>query len=124
MSDPTAIIKVTKEMRNKMNKVEKIQKANGFTALNCEDGYRKDNRLWFGECSECGERIHNSALDGIWMHTRYFELGFYNKDYLDKGLNGLANYSSSKDIDYCPKVVGEEFETIKWYQVDGEKIFV
>jgi hypothetical protein len=32
---------------------------NGFTALNPADGYRKDNRLWFGNCSVCGERVTN-----------------------------------------------------------------
>ena len=72
-----------------MNKVEKVQEANGFTALNCEDGFRKDNRLWFGECSECGERITNSALKGVWEHTLILEQGH--------------NYTKSKNIDYCPK---------------------
>ena len=72
-------------MRNKMNVVEKVQQANGFVALNCEDGYRKDNRLWFGECSECGERITNSFLDGVWKHTQKLEDGW------------------SRQIDFCPK---------------------
>jgi len=72
-----------------MNVVEKIQQANGFVALNCEDGYRKDNRLWFGECSECGERITNSALDGIWKHR------------LILWQDGLS--TTSRQIDYCPK---------------------
>ena len=72
-----------------MNKVEKTQIANGFTALNCEDGFKKDNRLWFGECSECGERITNSHLRGIWVHTIILEK------------NGLS--TKSKDVDYCPK---------------------
>jgi hypothetical protein len=108
-------------MRNKMSKVEKTQIANGFTALNCEDGFRKDNRLWFGECSECGERITNSNLDGIWKHTKYSEKGYYSKEEFDR--DGIANFTSSKDIDYCPKVVGETNETIRWYKVDGEKLF-
>lgn len=68
--------------------VEKTQEANGFTALNCEDGFRKDNRLWFGECSVCGERITNSALKGIWEHTLILEQGH--------------NYTKSRNIDYCP----------------------
>lgn len=72
-----------------MNLVEKVQEANGFTALNCEDGFRKDNRLWFGECSVCGERITNSHLDGIWKHTIILEKGH--------------NYTKSRDVDYCPK---------------------
>lgn len=68
-----------------MNNLEKTQKGNGFLALNCADGYRQDNRLWFGECSVCGERITNSALDGIWSHKLELEDGW------------------SKLIDYCPK---------------------
>ena len=58
---------------------------NGFKVLNPADGYRQDNRLWFGECSVCGERITNSALDGVWKHTQQLENGW------------------SKQIDYCPK---------------------
>jgi hypothetical protein len=108
-------------MRNKMSKVEKIQEANGFTAINCEDGYRKDNSLWFGECSECGERITNSKFDGFWTHTQYFEKGFYSKEEFDR--DGISNFTSSKSIDYCPKVAGVEFDTIRWYKVDGVKVY-
>jgi hypothetical protein len=104
-----------------MNLVEKIQEANGFTALNCEDGFRKDNRLWFGECSECGERITNSALDGVWKHTIYLEKGFYSKEEFDR--DGIYNFGRSKQTDYCPKVVGEEIHTITWYHLDGEKVY-
>jgi hypothetical protein len=104
-----------------MNLVEKVQEANGFTALNCEDGFRKDNRLWFGECSECGERITNSALDGVWKHTIYSEKGFYSKEAFDEGI--FYNFASSRQVDYCPKVKGEEINTIVWYQVDGVKIY-
>jgi len=78
-----------------MNKVEKVQKGNGFTAINCEDGYRQDNRLWFGECSECGERITNSAFDGFWTHKLILE------QKLDA--NGFVSYQKSQQIDYCPK---------------------
>lgn len=82
-------------MRNKMNQVEKIQQANGFTAINCEDGYRKDNRLWFGECSVCGERITNSSRNGIWEHKIILEQKLYP--------SGTIAYQSSKNVDYCPK---------------------
>jgi hypothetical protein len=64
---------------------------NGFNVLNPEDGYRKDNRLWFGECSKCGERVTNSSLKGIWEHTLY--------------LVKEKNHSVSKSIDYCPMSV-------------------
>jgi hypothetical protein len=121
MSAPSSKIKVTKEMRNKMNEVTKVQEANGFTALNCEDGYRKDNRLWFGECSECGERITNSALDGVWKHTIYFERGWYNPEWFEKRI--MPNYSHSKDVDYCPKTRGEDVTPKDYLVVDGEKVY-
>ena len=104
-----------------MTKVEKTQIANGFTALNCEDGFRKDNSLWFGECSECGERITNSRFDNFWVHTQYFEIGYFSKEEFDR--NGIYNFARSKKIDFCPKVEGIEFDTIRWYQIDGEKFY-
>ena len=122
MSAPSSKIKVTKEMRNKMNKEQDFQvNANGFVVLNPEDGYRKDNSLWFGECSECGERVTNSKFDGFWTHTKYAEKGYYSKEQFDK--DGMYNFASSKSIDYCPKVVGEKIETIRWYQIDGVKFY-
>lgn len=96
---------------------------NGFSVLNPADGYRKDNSLWFGECSECGERITNSHLNGIWEHTKVFEVGHYTKEYFDKGLDGLANYKRSKHIDYCPKVAGEVFVTIRWCFENGKRYY-
>ena len=89
--------------------VEKVQEANGFTAINCEDGFRKDNRLWFGECSECGERITNSALDGVWKHTVYLEKGYYSQENFERG---IYNFSRSYQTDYCPKVKGEVVECL------------
>jgi hypothetical protein len=65
---------------------------NGFTALNPADGYRKDNRLWFGNCSVCGDRVTNSNLSGVWEHTLILEQG--------------KNYTKSRQIDYCPEVGG------------------
>lgn len=116
------VIMVVERKEIEMNKVEKIQKANGFTALNCEDGFRKDNRLWFGECSECGERITNSALKGVWEHTIYFERGWFsNQEWFEKRI--MPNYSSSKNVDYCPKVEGKEVIPTDWIMVDGEKVY-
>lgn len=60
-----------------------------FKVLNPEDGYRKDNRLWFGECAECGDSVTNSSLKGVWEHTVY--------------LVNEPNHKVSKSIDYCPK---------------------
>jgi hypothetical protein len=66
---------------------------NGFSVVNPADGYRKDDRLWFGNCSVCEERVTNSFLKGIWEHTLILETD-------GKG------YTKSKTIDYCPKVGG------------------
>jgi hypothetical protein len=63
-----------------------------FTVINPADGYRKDNRLWFGTCSECGEMVSSSSVSAKyngWTHTltkKISETGF-----------------SMKSIDYCPK---------------------
>ena len=59
-----------------------------FTVLNPEDGIRKDNRLWFGTCSECGDSVTNSSLNGVWEHTVY-------------SVN-TPNHKVSKSVDYCP----------------------
>ena len=40
-----------------------------FRVINPADGFRKDNRLWFGTCSVCGERVVNSSFRGVWEHT-------------------------------------------------------
>ena len=58
-----------------MNLVE-IRKngiGNGFTVINPEDGFRKDNTVWFGECSKCGERVVSSLMSAKnvgWTHTK------------------------------------------------------
>jgi len=60
---------------------------NGFSVLNTADGYRKNNQLWFGECSVCGERISSSLHDkGEWRHTKKLNDGW------------------TKQVDYCPSV--------------------
>lgn len=68
----------------------------GFSVLEARDGYRQDNRLWFGVCSECGERVTNSALKGEWEHTLILEEKFYE--------SGQIAMRTSRQIDYCPKV--------------------
>lgn len=84
---------VTKENFNQI-RVEGI--GNGFTVINPEDGIRKDNRLWFGECSECGQSVTNSALNGIWKHEIVLEEKRYP--------SGVISYRSSKQVDYCPGI--------------------
>lgn len=82
---------VTKE-NFKQIRVEGI--GSNFKVLNPEDGYRKDNRLWFGECAECGERVTNSSLNGIWKHEIVLEVKYHE--------SGTIAYKSSKQVDYCP----------------------
>lgn len=64
--------------------------AENFCVLDPEDGYRKDNRLWFGTCSECGQRVTSSFVDDvIWKHS----------------VEVPSTYSktpATKSIDYCP----------------------
>ena len=81
-----------------MNKEQDFQTTTtkGFTVLEPRDGYRKDNTLWFGVCSECGDRVTNSALKGEWEHTLILE----QKTFED----GRVFYTKSRQIDYCPKV--------------------
>ena len=72
-----------------MNLVE-IRKSgvgNGFTVINPKDGYRKDNLVWFGECSKCGESVSSSLVSAKyngWTHTKI-----------------VGQMRSA--IDYCPK---------------------
>lgn len=71
---------------------------NGFTVLNPADGFRKDNRLWFGECSECGDTVTNSSLKGEgWIHS-ITTVHSYHAD----GVTPC--HSSSVFVNYCPKV--------------------
>ena len=44
-----------------------------FRVINPADGFRKDNRLWFGTCSVCGERVVNSSFKGVWEHSLVIE---------------------------------------------------
>lgn len=67
---------------------------NGFTVLNPADGIRKDDRVWFGTCATCGERVTNSSLKGIWEHTVILEQTLYP--------DGRVASQTSKTVDYCP----------------------
>ena len=85
---------VTKE-NFKQIRVEGI--GNGFTVLNPEDGSRKDDRLWFGMCSECGEMVTNSRLKGVWEHEIVLEE--------KRNASGVIAYRASKSVDYCPGII-------------------
>ncbi len=69
---------------------------NGFTVLNPADGFRKNNQLWFGTCSECGERVTNSAVMGWgWEHKIVL---------VDEILPSGTRHTSSRSVNYCPTV--------------------
>jgi hypothetical protein len=68
---------------------------NGFSVINPHDGFRKDNRLWFGNCSECGELVTNSSLTGKgWEHNLILEQKLRE--------DGSVSYQSSRSVGYCP----------------------
>jgi hypothetical protein len=83
---------VTKE---NFNQIREEGIGNGFSVINPHDGYRKDNRLWFGTCSECGESVTNSSLTGKgWEHNLILEE--------KRNPSGFVSYRSSRNVDYCP----------------------
>jgi hypothetical protein len=64
---------------------------NGFTVIDPKDGFRKDNSLWFGTCSNCGEMVSSSLVSAKfngWTHK------------IIKKENGYQVHTS---VDYCPK---------------------
>ncbi len=84
---------VTKE---NFNQIREEGIGNGFSVINPHDGFRKDNRLWFGNCSECGELVTNSALTGKgWEHNLILEQTFHSD-----GKTPLM--TRSVNVDYCP----------------------
>ena len=89
-----------------------------FQVLNPADGYRKDNSLWFGNCSECGERVAHSFHTRAWSHTIYEYQEWYSKSAFESGMP--ANHSKSRQVDYCPKARGEVVDCVRYYR-DGDK---
>lgn len=90
--------------------------------INPADGYRKDNRLWFGECSECGERITSSLHNkGEWTHTIYSIKGYYSMDNYERG---IYNHGQSREVAYCPTAKGEVHPCEVYVIVDGEKVYM
>jgi hypothetical protein len=95
---------------------------NGFSVINPADGFRKDNRLWFGTCSVCNESVTNSAVSGRgWEHTVFLMKGYFSKD---NYLKGITNHASSKHVTYCPTQKGESIPCEIYYLENGEKVIV
>lgn len=94
------VIADTREMTDtELSQIRENGLGNGFTALEPHDGFRKDNSVWFGVCSECGETVSNSWREGVWVHTVYTSRTYYP--------NGLPASSTSHQANYCPKQRGE-----------------
>jgi hypothetical protein len=94
-----------------------------FSVLNPEDGFRKDNTLWFGNCSECGEKVTQSLHYDYWTHTLFLEKGYSSKEALEQGL--YHSQATSKTLDYCPTAKGEPDTCVVWYyDEDNNKVFV
>jgi hypothetical protein len=83
-----------------MNKELTIQEireqgiGSNFKVANQADGFRKDNTVWFGTCTSCGERISNSFHSGKWMHEEVLDIKYHT--------NGQILSKSSRQLDYCP----------------------
>jgi hypothetical protein len=65
-----------------------------FDVMNPEDGFRKDNALWFGKCSVCGDRVSNSRHAKLWEHDLTISVQYHT--------NGAILSRQSKNVDYCP----------------------
>jgi len=81
-----------KDVQMNIVEIRKNGIGSNFSVVNPHDGYRKDNRLWFGECSECGEMVSSSSMSAKsvgWTHT------------LTKKISETGFQMTS--IDYCPK---------------------
>jgi hypothetical protein len=85
--------------------VRELGIGNGFKVLDPHDGFRKDNRLWFGTCEVCGESVTNSSFDdAVWKHTVYTYKEYWSKDAT------FPNHSRSHDVAYCPTAEGKVVE--------------
>jgi hypothetical protein len=94
-----------------------------FSVLNPEDGYRKDNSLWFGNCSECGERVSQSLRDDYWLHTQFLEKGYSSKTHWEE--KRWHAFATSRGLDYCPTAKGDPDTCVVWYyDENNEKVFV
>jgi hypothetical protein len=66
-----------------------------FDVMAPQDGFRKDNSLWFGKCTVCMETVSNSLHSKLWEHNIDMEITYH-----DNGKDILSR--KSKKVDYCP----------------------
>lgn len=66
---PNALIDAIAPVTDEMARIRAGGIGSNFTVTDPEDGYRKNNQVWFGTCGTCGERVTSSRFDnGVWMH--------------------------------------------------------
>lgn len=76
--------------KDEVARIRRNGEGKNFKVLNPEDGYRKNDQLWFGKCDQCGEHVSSSRHDkGVWMHKQESPSEWGGTSY--------------RDIDHCPK---------------------
>lgn len=82
-----------REFEYTIDQIRTMGMGENFYVDNPEDGYRKDGTLWFGECTQCRQRVTSSYIDGvIWKHTVE----------VPNRYNPNSTTVTTKTIDYCP----------------------
>lgn len=91
---PTVLIDAIAPVTDEMARIRAGGIGSNFTVSDPEDGYRKNNQVWFGTCGTCGERVTSSRFDnGVWMRKLVTE------EQPEK-FPGLLTY---RDLDRCPQ---------------------
>jgi hypothetical protein len=86
-NDPTALFTGSMDPYEMRKEIRELGLGQGFKVLNPEDGYRKDDSIWFGECDQCGTRVSNGRFFGLkWVHTVKVD----------------GSNSATKHVEYCP----------------------
>jgi hypothetical protein len=65
-----------------------------FDVMAPQDGFRKDNSLWFGKCTVCMQTVSNSLHFKLWEHDVILKTTYH--------ANGDILSRQSKKVDYCP----------------------
>lgn len=65
-----------------------------FDVIDPEDGFRKDNTLWFGTCNVCKEAVSSSYHSKLWQHNIDLEVTYH--------ASGQILSRKSIQVDHCP----------------------
>jgi hypothetical protein len=69
-----------------------------FSVVSPEDGFRKDNAVWFGKCEVCGGHVSSSRFDKGWTHSIATPI-------LDKNGVPFSTGKSMVSIYACPEAL-------------------